>query len=178
MNTDELQQRIQRVLLDEKTRERLLGELQSASQEQLKAMKNFLDTYESETLNTLNEKAEAIEEQLEQARSFLPERKEDTVSKETALKILSDLEEIFLNKEKLAKFLTFSDDRVLYNLEKMFQGDLKEFFKEIRLQKEAFQKAKSDDMKKHLSEEILSSQSRQEKLNDFLNEAKKIIRKK
>lgn len=176
MNTEELHHRIQRIFLDEKTRERLLKELEQASGYQREVMKEFLEAYESETLKTLNEKTETIEEQLENARSSLPERKDDIISKEVAMEMLSDLEGIFLSKEKLAKFLTFSDDRLLYNLEKMFQGELKDFFIEIRLQKAAFQKQKQDDLKKSVTEEIFSSKQRSEQLDAFIEEVKSHIK--
>jgi len=184
LNPSHIASQVQRLMLSETDKQRLLEEIKTLDESRLRMMTDLIREHDQEALSILDEKSREQEKIKESVSSFggpSPEQPSEADAKLT----LQQLEEIFLDPEKLAQFLAQTDDLFLRQMEEIFlkalqdepsyQEEFRSFFREVRLRKAAVEKNLGEEEKKALVEAIIKTEEQSRKLDELITEAEKAL---
>jgi hypothetical protein len=180
-----LTSQIQRLLISEADKSRLLDELKSLNESKMQQFAELIREHDDEALKILDAKSE---EQEKEKQNLLnqPFAQKNDVNESVGRAFIQDLEVVFNDSRKLAEFIALSDDRFLRKLETVFinalrsQSEAKEefqqFFREVRLQKASFAKEKQGKEKKKLMEAIEKTQEQNKKLDALIAKVEGVLK--
>lgn len=186
-NPDILATQIQRLMLNDADKKRLLDELKSLDETSLQELSDMIRAHDEEALNLLNKKAQ---EQQELKKEFFPEQPASQTaqnSEQEEKKYVHLLHEVFSDPQKLAEFMAVAEEDFLVELERVFidalkgqpkyQEEFHRFFREVRLQKASLEKQSQDAQKERLIDAIISTQTQNKALDEMIQKAEKAIGK-
>lgn len=162
-NTNLLSQQVQRLLISDADRQRLLDEIKDMTSAQLQELAKLIGAHDKESLEVMEKK---IAEKAEAANADLrtPAASQQDISGDDVEEVMATMEEVLFDTDKLADFLAAADDELLAKLEAIFieaeknkpqaSADLTAFFNEIRLQKVALEKEEQERKEKLLNPAI------------------------
>ncbi|MGE3279219.1 MAG: hypothetical protein AB7J40_05575 [Candidatus Altimarinota bacterium] len=175
---------IQRLMLRDADKQRLLEELKNADQAKLEMFAGLIREHDQEALKVLNEKAKE-QEGVRQNFMETSGAPSDQLTEAEGQQVLELLENTFKNPDQLAEFIAQSDDAFLMELEEVlvnslegkpqYQEEFRRFFQEARLQKAAVEKAVEDDQKQALIDAILQTEEQTKQLDRLIAEAEKAL---
>ena len=180
-----LTSQIQRLLISEADKSRLLDELKSLNEEKIQQFAELIREHDAEALEILNAQSDEREKE---KQNFLsqPFAQKNKLSESNGRAFIKDLEEVFNDGKKLAEFIALSDDVFLRKLETVFINALKnqpeaklefqQFFREIRLQKVAFEKEKQGRERKELVEAIEKTREQSKTLDALIAKAETVLK--
>jgi len=184
LNPSHIASQIQRLMLSETDKQRLLEEIKTVDETRLKMMADLIREHDQEALSILDEKNQEQEKIKESVSSFGGPSFEQPTEADAKF-TLQQLEEIFLDPEKLAQFLAQTDDHFLRQMEEIFlkalesepayQEEFRSFFREVRLRKAAVEKNLGDEEKKALVEAIIKTEEQNRRLDELIAKAEKAL---
>lgn len=180
-----LAQQIQRLLVSEKDKKRVIDQLQELDEGKKLELAQLIQEHDKEALQLLNEKSEevdAVKGQLDTVVAPVEDTQEDLQE------VRSELKTILADPEQISRLIAESDDQQLNQIQQLIESGLvgkedlilqsQQFFQEVRLQKTAFVKADQDEKKRLMQEAILSRKEQNQKLEGVIKEAEKALGKK
>ncbi|MDP3975430.1 MAG: hypothetical protein Q8P95_00780 [bacterium] len=183
-NTQLLELQIQRLLLDKSSKERLVKELQAASDEEMSLLVQLVREHDDEALLLLNEKVKEQSVAKAELGSMADGKQPDPAEKKELLRLLG---EVFKDPKRMAQFLAYADELILAEMEEIFvkalqkhpeqQQDFREFFREVRLQKSAFQNQWAEKKREKLIQEVVAKRAMAKQLREAIVSAEKILKK-
>lgn len=185
INTTMLAQQIQRLLVDDKDKQRLTDQLEGMNEEKKLELVKLIQDHDKEAMGLLDQKAEEIEAVKGQLNKVsAPE--ED--SAEELREISVQLKELLKDPEKFSRLIAECDDAQLAQIQTIIEAGFEgkedallrsqQFFQEVRLQKAAFTKERQEEQKQLMKEAIMSRKEQNIKLEGLIKEAEEVMGKK
>jgi len=182
-----LVQQIQRLLISDADRQRVIDELASLSASGKQELAQLVHDHDEEALEILNKKSAEVQQVKERLQDAFPTGVPE-LSDEEVKTVARQLKEAFGNPEQLAQLIAVSDDLMLAKLEEvMLAGvahdpsvvqECKDFFKEVRLQRMAFVKADEKKQKEALIEAVTQQKEQLDHMDQLIAKAEKVMGKK
>jgi len=167
---DILAQQVDRLRLSEDERARLKTEVQKLDEKSLEEFSQLIKDHDLEAMQILDEKAEEEIASKDRLLQALPQEGQEQSSEAQITDLQEYLIGIFSDHEALAKFLAEADDVLIVKLAQFFdevfaedperQTAIKNYFKEVRLQKMAL-KSDADAQEKAALEEAIEVKKQQ-----------------
>ncbi len=185
INTQMLAQQIQRLLVGDKDKQRLIDQLQDLNEEKKLELVQLIQDHDQEAMGLLNKKAEEVEA-LKGQLNIVSATQEDSAEelKEVALQ----LKQLLSDPEKFSLLIAECDDSQLAQVQAVIEAGFngkadallrsQQFFQEVRLQKAAFTKEGQEEQKKLMQEAIISTKEQNMKLEELIKEAEEVMGKK
>ena len=180
-----LAQKIQRLMLSDADKARLLEELKSLDEAKMQQLSELIHEHDEEAMVILDQKASEQQAVKEKIMAASPLPRSEAVNEEEGVKYIKFLEEIFKSPQDLAQFVMISDDYFLQQLETVlvnslkgnekYQEEFRHFFREVRLQKAALAKQDAEAEKKALIEAIEKTQEQSKQIDQIIAKAEKAL---
>lgn len=180
-----LLQKLERTVLTDKQKQKLVFELKVLKGEQLEKFSTMMHRMDAETIELLNKKLK----EGEHLRNVMSEFREGIDGKRLQHQELQKfLFEIFFDPQKMAEVIVFGTDEFLALLEKILLEALKnhpeyakefsQFFQEIRIYKALLDSRERKAYREALMEAIWKAQYQQKGLEQVIQLAQKSLKKK
>jgi uncharacterized membrane protein affecting hemolysin expression len=185
INTQMLAQQIQRLLVDDKDKQRLTEQLEGLNEEKKVELVQLIQEHDKEAMGLLNQKAEEVETikgQLNEVSAPVDD------SAEELREISVQLKQLLKDPEKFSMLIAECDDAQLAQIQAVIEAGFagkeeailqsQQFFQEVRLQKAAFTKENQVEQKQMMTEAIMSRKEQNMKLEGLIREAEGVLGKK
>lgn len=184
VNLDLLVQQIQRMLIADEDKQRLLKELEKMNHEQRDQLEELIQEHDQEALEVLDKKAAELEGAKQSLNALRPDQE---VSEQEAQGVVADLKQALSNPKAFATLLANSDDALLKEIEQMLVAGLQhnadlveechDLFREVRLQKAAFIEQDQQEQKELFKEAVISRKQQVDRLDNLIHQAEKMLGK-
>jgi len=173
---------VKHMLISDEDKERLVNEIASLDENKLQELAQMIAEHDKEVIGIVRAKVSEEKESYEQLKQSLPPHPAYTQEINRAV---NELSTALQDPVEFGKYLAVKDDVTVSVIEEVILKasqdnpqrlkDLQEFFQELWLQKSAFNKKATDQMKETIMELITARQEKIGELNSIIAEAQKAM---
>lgn len=185
INAHMLAQQIQRLLVSDQDKTRLIDQLDGLSEEKKLELAHLIQDHDREAMQLLDQKAAEVDQLKGQmdALSSLPDDSEAELHD-----IMKELKTLLKDPAAFSQLVSECDDQQLRDLQSLIESGLahrpeavtrsQQFFQEVRLQKAAFTKEGREEQRQMMQEAIMATKEQNDKLEALIADAEKALGKK